>query len=262
MAELLDRFAALHADAGIFLDYDGTLSEIVRQPDQATPVAGGADLLRRLAERFKLVSIVSGRGTPELVEWLGTDVDIWGVHGAQHSVGGRTDWAPSLASHVASMAEVRDRAIEAVSALGDAEGSVVEDKGVIVALHYRPATDPNLAKSALNEIANDLVERFGLSRSDGRMVIELRPAVEFSKAAVVFEQARSHALRAVLFAGDDLVDLPAFDAVDELSASGLVGVKVAVDSPEVPTELVRRADIVVDGPRGLVELLSGLIRTE
>ncbi|MEA2434300.1 MAG: trehalose 6-phosphate phosphatase [Actinomycetota bacterium] len=241
----------------MFLDYDGTLSDIVRHADQATPIEGVAELLVELSRRFRLVSIVSGRGTPELVEWLGEGVEIWGVHGAQHSHKGETRWTSHVTPHLPVMAEIRDLAEEAVAARGD--GSIVEDKGVMVALHYRPAHDPEAAKAALSDLADDLVKRFDLVRSDGRMVIELRPQVELSKAGVVLERTRDLDLAAVLFAGDDRVDLPAFDAVDQLIEQGVIGVKVAVDSPEAPEELLARADIVVDDPQGLVRLLKSLI---
>jgi trehalose 6-phosphate phosphatase len=63
------------------------------------------------------------------------------------------------------------------------------------------------------------------------------------------------AARSVLFAGDDLGDLAAFEAV---RASGLPGVTVCSGSAEV-AELAERADIVVDGPDGVVALLSELV---
>jgi len=66
------------------------------------------------------------------------------------------------------------------------------------------------------------------------------------------------ALDAVLYAGDDQADLKAFEVLDRLSADGLVAVKVAVHGPETPTALTASADVVVDGPAGLVGLLRRL----
>lgn len=63
--------------------------------------------------------------------------------------------------------------------------------------------------------------------------------------------------RAVLFAGDDLGDLPAVDAVEALRRRGLPGVIVCSASVEVP-ELASRADVVVDGPDGVAALLDRL----
>ncbi len=252
----MERFARRPSASGIFLDYDGTLSEIVEQADRAAPMPGAADLLKRLSERFRVVAIVSGRAVPQLIEWLGDDLEIWGVHGAQRSIGGRAEWSDLLTAHLPMMNEVLREAELAVAELRD--GSVVEDKGAVVALHYRPSKDPRSAKAALENIARDLAKRFSLLLVPGRMVIELQPPVELSKAAVVLDRVRELALEGVLFAGDDLVDLPAFDAVEQLIVSGCVGVKVAVRSPEAPPELIERADFVVDGPGGLLTLLERL----
>ncbi len=61
----------------------------------------------------------------------------------------------------------------------------------------------------------------------------------------------------MLYAGDDLGDLAAFTAVDKLRGSGTAGVLVCSGSEEV-TELRERADLVVDGPSGVVGLLRAL----
>jgi trehalose 6-phosphate phosphatase len=90
----------------------------------------------------------------------------------------------------------------------------------------------------------------------------LRPPVEFSKAAVVLERSREAGLTAAAFVGDDRVDLPGFDALDLLEADGLATVRVAVDSPEAPPELIERADVVVDGPNGAIALLARLAALE
>jgi trehalose 6-phosphate phosphatase len=85
------------------------------------------------------------------------------------------------------------------------------------------------------------------------MVLELRPpGMDKGHALSLFLAERS--ARSVMFAGDDLGDLAAFEAV---RASGRPGVTVCSGSAEV-TELAERADIVVDGPDGVVALLEEL----
>jgi trehalose 6-phosphate phosphatase len=78
------------------------------------------------------------------------------------------------------------------------------------------------------------------------------------KGEAVERLAGEHALEAVLYAGDDHADLDAFEAVDRLGMRGAVGVKVAVRGAETPDALVRAADLSVDGPSGLVDLLRQL----
>jgi trehalose 6-phosphate phosphatase len=61
--------------------------------------------------------------------------------------------------------------------------------------------------------------------------------------------------RAVVVVGDDLGDLPAFAAVAQLSAEGHEGLRVAVRSEEAPPELLTSADLVVEGPEGVLAFL-------
>ncbi len=89
------------------------------------------------------------------------------------------------------------------------------------------------------------------------MVLEVRPPGSDKGGALLSlcEPAPS----AVLFAGDDVGDLPAFDAVERLRGRGVPGLTVCSDSDEGPPELRERADLVVPGPQGLVALLRALL---
>lgn len=253
--ELLRPLITRSASAGIFLDFDGTLSQIVAVPSDARPVAGAREVLAALAERFAVVAIVSGRDARELVEWLGPSVEIWGVHGAQRAVGGDVRLSPEAARFAPLMTTVCREARERVERLA-LDGVIVEDKEVMVGLHFRNATDRERAARELDEVAADLAARHELVRAGGRLAYELRPPVEFTKATVVRE--RGAGLEAVAFAGDDWVDLPAFDALDELEGKGAFALRIAVSSDEAPRELLDRADVVVDGPHATVELLESL----
>jgi trehalose 6-phosphate phosphatase len=62
----------------------------------------------------------------------------------------------------------------------------------------------------------------------------------------------------VAFAGDDLGDLAAFDEVERLRARGVPGLLVCSGSQEEQA-LAARADLVVDGPAGVVAFISHLI---
>lgn len=256
--QILRRLVAEPGRTGLFLDFDGTLSEIVDVPSEARPVAGAAEVLAGLGRRLAVVAVVSGRAAGELLDWLGPDVEIWGVHGAQTTSDGKVVVSESAAPYVEAMADVLAEARREVADLG-IDGAVVEDKGVAITLHYRAAADRGRAHEALESMAADFARRYDLAVAPGRASFELRPGIELSKAAVVFDRARSAGLSAAAFVGDDLVDLPAFDALDELGREGMTTVRVAVASDEAPRELLERADIVVDGPHGAVDLLNRLL---
>lgn len=245
-------------NAGLFLDFDGTLSDVVTLPHEARPRAGVPQLLRDLSERFKTVAVVSGRAARELVEWLGDGIEIWGVHGAERVVDSQVQSHETMRPHLELMRRVLEEAEIRMSGM-EVPGALIEDKGVIINLHFRAAEDPERAASRLHHLAHDLAGEHGLRVARGRMSYELRAPVDLSKAAVVLERSRAEDLHAVAFVGDDRVDLPGFDALDQLSDEGIDGVRVAVDSREAPEDLIARADVVVDGPEGAVLWLEDLL---
>lgn len=243
---------------GVFLDFDGTVSEIVEMPSEARPVEGAREVLGELAQRVAVVSIVSGRSAGQLLEWLGPDIEIWGVHGAEHVVEGRVELSDFVAPYADVMAEVLAELEKRCAELG-LPGVLVEDKAAIVGLHYRNAPDPEDARVKLEAIAADVARARGLRMLPGRMVIELKPPVEFSKADVVLRLATEHDLGAAAFLGDDIGDLSAFDALDELASRGVATARVGVRSAESPPELLERADEIVEGPDATVEWLRDLL---
>ena len=134
---------------------------------------------------------------------------------------------------------------------------MLEDKGLALVVHTRPARDPAGALERLAAPVAELAAGAGLEVHPGRLVLEVRPP-GFDKRGAVLSLCQP-APSAVLFAGDDVGDLPAFDAVDELRAAGVPGVLVCSASEEGPRQLRERADVVVDGPAGVVALLARLL---
>jgi trehalose 6-phosphate phosphatase len=233
--------------AGIFLDFDGTLSEIAPRPDAAHPVAGADDVLPKLAARCAVVALVSGRPSAEVRSMLDVPgVVVLGHYGLE---------SPDPAGHDDDLPEVRAAVARAASGW---PGVRIEDKGRSVAVHFREAERPDDAAEALRPALDRIAAERGLLVLPGKMVLELAPAETPGKGAVVAREVRARDLRACLFAGDDVADLAAFSALDELAAEGVVAVKIAVDGPETPSELRAAADEVVDGPTGLVRLLERL----
>jgi trehalose 6-phosphate phosphatase len=86
---------------------------------------------------------------------------------------------------------------------------------------------------------------------------ELRPPIPIDKGGVVERLAGG--LDAVCFLGDDVGDLPAYEALDRLREKGMTTVKVVARSPEARPELLAAADVLVDGPEGALELLRRLL---
>jgi trehalose 6-phosphate phosphatase len=86
------------------------------------------------------------------------------------------------------------------------------------------------------------------------MVLEVLPPVDATKGTAVRRLLAQHALRRALYAGDDTTDLDGFAALDGLE----VAVRVAVVSPEGPTELGEQAEVLVGSTEAFVDLLRQL----
>jgi trehalose 6-phosphate phosphatase len=219
------------------------LSEIVARPDLARPVEGARGAIAGLTERYRTVAIVTGRRSEEVA----TLIDL--PHVVYIGLYGFEDEAPELLNAVVPLVET------AAARVPDAW---IEDKGGSIAVHYRQAPDTDAARAALMVALQPVATESGLEVIEGKMVIELVPPGRPMKGSALERLAGEHGLRAVLYAGDDHADLDAFEALDRLAASGAQVVRVAVRGRETPRALVDTADIVVDGPVGLVELLRSL----
>jgi trehalose 6-phosphate phosphatase len=259
MTTPIEAFAERASSAGLFMDFDGTLSEIVPRPQDARPLSEIPGLLSELARRFAVVAIVSGRSAHELAGWFGPHVEIWGLHGAERAAGGKVELAEVVRPFLGAIHSARDEAIASFERLR-MDGCIVEDKGAMLGLHFRDSPDPRRAEPEIARIAHDVADRYGLIVVPGRMVFEVRPPIELTKRDVVERRARELDLDAACFIGDDTVDLPAFDALDHLEAEGATCVRVAVRSAESPPALIERADVVIEGPRGVVGTLGDLER--
>ena len=238
-------------DAVVALDYDGTLAPIVARPSDAVPAPGAVEVLEALAPRVRVVALVTGRPADVVVELAGLHavpgLVVLGQYGAQRWSGGALTSPAELPAVAAARAALPD--------LLAAEGAELEDKGLSLVVHTRRCPDPTGALQRLEDPVRAAAGELEVHR--GRMVLELRPPGYDKRGALL--SLCDPLPSAVLFAGDDLGDLPAYDAVEELRRAGAAGVTVCSASDEGPSELRARADLVVDGPAGVVALLRSLL---
>ena len=258
-----DALASLRADpsrAAILLDIDGTLAPIVEHAADAHVPEPTRQLVKELARRYGLVACVSGRRASEAraMVAIGT-ITYLGAHGAELLRAGWTE--PKLDPEVDEWTRrVQDFARGLDPADLHRHRVRMEDKGAIVAFHWRGARDPEAARAAVDAVAAR-AEDAGLRTHWGRMVLEVRPPVRIDKGTGIANLLADADVDEAIFVGDDRTDLDAFRALSDLAEQGRLkrAVRVGVRSDEVPREIESEADLIVDGTAGVRELLELLV---
>ena len=249
---MIERIKAELTGALIGLDFDGTLAPIVPDPMRARPVPGIPETLIRLAERGARIAVVTGRDARTVLELSGLGgvpgMLVSGLHGAETWQDGelRTREEPP------GLAELRTLLPPMLP-----PDVWLEDKRLSLVLHARRAARPEQALAELNRFVPELVAEHGLEAHPGKLVIEIR-IPQLSKATALDSLLAGGASEptAALFAGDDLGDLPAVQAVRRWAErTGRPALTVAVG--EVG-ELRAETDLALADPAALAELLAEL----
>jgi trehalose 6-phosphate phosphatase len=271
-ATLVEALEPLRSDpshAAVLLDIDGTLAPIVRHADDAHVPEATRTLLIEISKRYGVVGCVSGRRAHDArgIVSIGSIAYI-GNHGSELLRPGSTH--VEVDPEVAAWGErVRAFAVRAYGSEHQRLRVRTEDKHVIAAFHWRGAPDEEAAAAAVRGIAARAEEE-GFAVHWGRKVLEVRPPVPLDKGlgvtALLSEPSSAgavdgHLFAAALYVGDDTTDLDAFRALRELERTDVIACSVcgAVSSEEAPPELVREADLTIDGTSGVRGLLEALL---
>jgi len=232
---LLASLTESPGEAAILLDVDGTLAPIVARPELASVPEETRAELKRLVARYALVACISGRTGEDAARVVGVAGAVYvGVHGLE-------------------LAPEAERWRGPLREFAESVDWPVEDKGLAIVFHYRQAEDEEAALAVLRGVARRATA-LGLQAQFGRKVLEVRPPVAADKGTAVRTLLEQRGLRRALYAGDDTTDLDAFRGLDGLD----VAVRIAVASAEGPPALREAADLVVESPAQLVELLRRL----
>jgi trehalose 6-phosphate phosphatase len=242
------------------VDFDGTLAPIVHDPDDAYADRNAVTALGRLGSKVGAVCVITGRpvrtavrlgrfpqtpGLESMVVVGQYGVERWNAAGNEYLVPPDPPEVSALADELPGILAELD--------LGQAR---LEFKGRAIVVHTRGLADPGAAFRRLEEPLRDLADRHALLVEPGKNVWEIRaPGVD--KGTALRRLVAETGARQVIFAGDDLGDLPAFEAVQQLRSEGLPGLLVSSASAEEDA-LTELADVVLDGPAGVAEWLTEL----
>src|SRR3954466_12271929 len=162
--------------AAVLSDIDGTLAPIVGGGEAAAVPDSTSRLLGRIARRYRVVACISGRGATEARRIVGVGgIAYAGSHGAELLLPGQAqaELVPAFATWAGRVPEF---------ALGKDSPELrmmrvrIEDKGAIMAFHWRGARDEAAALTQIEAIAAE-AESAGFLTHWGRKVLEVRPPV-------------------------------------------------------------------------------------
>ncbi|OIJ24942.1 trehalose-phosphatase [Nocardioides luteus] len=259
--------AAVAAEALVGLDFDGTLSPIVEDPASARIHPDAASALIALAARVKAIAIVTGRPAGQVVELgglaaiadalaeLGKELYVFGQYGNQRWSGSdRVVVGPPPPEGLAAF----EAALPDVLAEHGASEAYIEEKGLAVGVHTRRFPDPDELTARLLPPLTELAAEHGLMIEPGKQVIEVR-APGMHKGLAIETLIAEVSPGAILFGGDDLGDIEAFEAVKAWGkTTGSPTLLVYSHAGADRGPLAGLADIEVAGPDGVLGLLRRL----
>ena len=247
------------ARTALLFDVDGTLAPIVRDPQTSSVPELTRRLLIDSQMVYRLIGCVSGRQAKEARRIVGIgSIPYSGNHGLELLPRGAHE--PTVNAEAEAWTDrVHAAALHAFPELREESGLRIEDKGPIVALHWRGLDDEAAAEAVAEQIAEQAKGQ-GLLIHRGRSVIELRAPVTSNKADAVHALLDGVDVDNALYVGDDRTDLDAFRALRALQHEGRLKevLCVGVRSEQTPSELLAEADLLVDGTEGVSSLLSAL----
>jgi trehalose 6-phosphate phosphatase len=259
-----DALVAVAPDVVVGLDFDGTLSPIVDRPEEAVIHPDAPAALAALASWVRAVVVITGRPARQVVELghlgdladrlpAGARLAVMGQYGHERwDSASREFTSPEPPEALQAFRDELPGILEAEGA-GDA---LVEEKGLAVAVHTRRLPDAREAFGRLEQALAAAAERHGLTLEPGRLVLEIR-APGMHKGLALRQAFEQNHGAGVLFVGDDLGDLEAFQAARSLRDEGVPALLVCSGSDEEEA-LHEVSDMVVPGPVGVLELLSSL----
>jgi trehalose 6-phosphate phosphatase len=244
--------------SALISDIDGTLSPIAASPEEAVVLPECRRALEALAARLDLVAVISGRTAAEARRMIGLDGLLYaGNHGlewwdAAHG------YRNEAAAFEQEMRGLRQKLAEESFGLPDVR---IEDKGVVLSLHYRGASRPDEVRRRILSLLASLLPAGHFAVAEGKMVVEVRPPLALDKGTVVERLVRERGLRGAVFLGDDVTDVDAMRALRRLRNGGLSALAVGVAGEGMPAELRRESDTLLPGPPAVAAFLAELTNT-
>lgn len=232
--------------AGLFSDFDGTLSPLAPSPDLAVMHQVAREALIRLVPLLDEVGVITGRAAETAEAMVGIPgIDYVGNHGLEWRRNGQHVEHPGSVASAGDVAAAMREIARRVAGTPADDGLRFEDKRLSGSIHYREADHPERVREPLLAVAGEVAEAHGLRITEGRKIVEVRPKLVVNKGTALQRLIKERALRGVLFFGDDVTDVDGFHMLRAMRQDGCSTLAVAVASPEAPAAIYDQSDVIL-----------------
>jgi trehalose 6-phosphate phosphatase len=244
--------------AGVFSDFDGTLSEIAPTPAGAIAFPGAPEALDRVARLVDVAGIITGRAAGDVQAKVQVDnLVIVGNHGLEWvERGEHIDHEAGTAAKqeiVAALEATERRLSQEIST----KRMMWENKRLTASIHYRNVDDPVEVGMRLLPIIEEEASSRGLRVSSGKMLVEIRPMAQVSKGTALEQLVRERDLRGAIFFGDDVTDVDGFRALHRMRENeGVNTLAIAIRSADVHPEVLAESDVILESVQDTVMVLN------
>lgn len=246
--------------AGLFSDFDGTLSPMYETPGGAQVHPDAPAALAGIAASLQVAGIVTGRAARDAQQKVGVDELLYvGNHGLESLYHGQHEIHPVGQASSAAITTAMEE-IEAELKVEVATGGVLfENKALSASIHFRLAADPMTVGDHLLPIAKRVADSHGLVITTGKMIVELRPSATISKGSALKQIVEQHGLKGAIFLGDDVTDVDGFRALHELRDAGTISaLSVGVITLDTNPSVIEASDVLLNGVDQTVAYLQRL----
>ena len=235
----LEEFNTFKEDKNstIFIDIDGTISEITKTPEKAVVTSSMRNELLKLQEKFQMVGVISGRSVKNARTMVGMEGLLYiGNHGMEYLNNGEICIDSQAQKYLEDIKKVSR--ILKNSELSQIKGLIFEDKGICFSIHYRECESPENVHKNILEVISQFMDSSELKVTEGRKIIEIKPPVSQDKGSIIEKIIETYHLNKVIYLGDDITDLDAFNKLRELRKNcNVQSASILVHSSEIPDYL-------------------------
>ena len=246
----------------VITDIDGTISKIVLDPYEATVSQIMRATLEKLVNKFQLVGIITGRNVKNAEDMLEVDGLLYiGSHGLEYLKGGEIHIEREVEEYFPLIQKIAQN-IQSEEELCNIKNILFQEKGLCFTVHYRKCEDPEWTHRKILDTINELegLEKFKIT--EGRKVVEIRPKIGHDKGTILEKLIFENAVEKIIYLGDDVTDVDAFNKLNELKENGKVnGAGIVVVSEEVPEFVRENASFYVNGVDEVQKFFNWLLKS-